>query len=160
MDKRAGIKLNPLTLKVKKLKEDAILPTRKTKDAACYDLYINHDIEIEPNQTATASCGIALEIPTGYKAHIHLRSGISLNGLILTNGVGVIDSDYRGEIILILTNTTPYKMVFEKNARLAQFSIEKVLEVSLVESDELSNTERNEGGLGSTGIYDDPDGTI
>lgn len=141
-------------LKVKKLDKRAILPTYGTKFSAGADLYALSDgaVEIEPHETQFMHTGLAMEIPSGYVGFVCARSGIALKrGLAPANKVGVVDSDYRGEIMVAIHNHTDKPQVIENGERVAQIIILPYLAVEYVECDSLSETERGEGGFGSTG---------
>lgn len=141
-------------LKVKKLKKDAILPTYGSEYAAGADLYacLQEDITILPHRTVMIGTGLAFEIPSGYAGFVYARSGIaSKRGVAPANKVGVIDSDYRGELIVALHNHSEQPQTVGKNERIAQIVIAPYLKVAFTEAEELSETTRGEGGFGSTG---------
>lgn len=142
-------------VKVKKLREDAIIPTYGSKSAAGADLYACTDgetIMIDADQTVIVHTGLSLEIPDGYVGYIYARSGLATkSGLAPANKVGVIDSDYRGEIMVALHNHSGTPQEIRDNERVAQLVIAPVLTALFEEADELSDTVRGEGGFGSTG---------
>lgn len=147
-----------MELKVKRVREDAILPTRGSEEAAGYDLYANFfSIEydywmIQPGETIEVKTGIAVAIPKGYFGGIYARSGLSIkNGVAPANKVGVIDSDYRGEIIVALHNHSDVSQLIKKGDRIAQLIVQPYCSFEWQEVDELDDTERGEGGFGSTG---------
>lgn len=164
-----------MEIKVKKLDDRAKLPKQGSPCAAGYDLYALEDAIIKGGQTTPIHTGIALEIPDGYYGGIYARSGLATKqGLAPVNCVGIIDSDYRGEIIVALHNCNPpismgvfhvsslvceMKPFLDENSdkrinagdRIAQLIIHKCEDVAFIESDELSSTDRGEGGFGSTG---------
>lgn len=146
-----GLKVN-----VKKLRDDAIIPQYHTEDAACFDLYCLDDIHLrslngEP-KALKVHTGLAFEIPKGYHMKIFLRSSIGLNThLRLANQTGIIDADYRGEVVLLCENVSRYPLNIPKGTRIAQGMIEKNEPVIFNEVKELGKTKRNTGGLGSTG---------
>jgi dUTP pyrophosphatase len=108
---------------------------------------------IRPLERALVSTGIAIELPEGYEAQIRPRSGLALKkGVTVLNSPGTIDHDYRGEIKVILINLSDKEVVIEKGERIAQMVIAPVLKVEVVEVKELSNTQRQDGGFGSTGM--------
>ncbi len=147
--------MNEMSVKLKKLNENAKIPTRGSACAAGYDLYACLDtdkIVIEPHQTIKISTGIALEIPEGYFSAIYARSGLATKmGLRPANCVGVIDSDYRGEYIVPIHNDTNEEKEISNYDRIAQLVIMPYLNVSFDEVENLSETERGENGFGSTG---------
>ena len=142
-------------IKIKKMKADALLPVRSSKQAAGWDLYNNdeEDTLICPGETKFIHTGIAIEGVEGYFGAIVARSGLSTkNGLAPANKIGVIDSDYRGEIIIGLHNTSSEEYTINKGDRVAQCTLHNLIEVNFILTDkELSSTERNEGGLGHAG---------
>ena len=141
-------------VRFKKLSAEATSPTRGSEFAAGADLraLINSPITLSPNETRLIPTGIAVEIPTGFVGLICARSGIATKrGLAPANKVGVIDSDYRGEIMVALHNHNPADAVVEPNERIAQLLIMPVMLPDFLEVDELDTTERGAGGFGSTG---------
>lgn len=143
-----------MNIKVKKLKPGATVPTMGSKFAAGADLYSaeDTDVVIEPNETKFIGTGLAMEIPEGYVGLVYARSGLACKrGLAPANKVGVVDSDYRGEIKVALHNHGKEAQTVEKGERIAQMVIAPYLSVNYEEADELSETERGEGGFGSTG---------
>lgn len=143
-----------MNIKVKKLKSDATVPTMGSKFAAGADLYSaeDADVVIEPSETKFIGTGLAMEIPEGYVGLVYARSGLACKrGLAPANKVGVVDSDYRGEIKVALHNHGKEAQTVENGERIAQMVIAPYLSVNYEEADELSETERGEGGFGSTG---------
>lgn len=143
-------------LKIKKISENAVTPTRGSKDAAGFDLYCAESsiVEILPGSTVKIHTGIQMEIPDGYVGLLFARSGIAIKkGLRPANAVGVIDSDYRGEIIVALHNDSSTAQYVNPGDRVAQLVIVKYFAPSLKEvTEDLSETERGEGGFGSSGV--------
>lgn len=143
-------------IKVKKLFENAIIPTRGSKQAAGVDLYacIDSPVIITPHETIKIGTGLAIELPHGYFGGIFARSGLATNhGLRLANCVAVIDEDYRGEWIIPLHNDTDIPQTINPMERIAQLVVMPYLPVEFTEVDELSDTDRGNGGFGSTGKY-------
>ena len=143
-----------MKIRIKKLNENAIIPTYGTSYSAGADLYALLDsiTEIEPHQTTLVHTGISVEIPEGYCGLIFARSGLaSKRGLAPANKVGVIDADYRGEIMVALHNHSEIPATVEPFERIAQLAIVPFLKAEFEESDELSDTVRGAGGFGSTG---------
>lgn len=141
-------------VRVKILKEGAKLPTYGSTQAAGADLYacLEKAVTIAPGETAFVPTGIALEVPLGCAGLIYARSGMACKrGLAPANKVGVVDSDYRGEIIVALHNHGNAPQTVEHGERVAQFVITPVLTPAYEMVKELSDTERNQGGFGSTG---------
>ena len=138
---------------VKKLDERAVLPTYGSEFSAGADLYAvaDGDITFQPNDTKFVRTGLAMEIPEGYVGLVFARSGLATKqGLAPANKVGVIDSDYRGEIKVAIHNHSNQERVIEKGERIAQLVIVPYLACEFEEG-ELSSSERGEGGFGSTG---------
>ena len=139
---------------IKLLNDLAKVPTRGSEYAAGYDLYAatNEDIIIRPHETKKIGTGIAMAIPEGYFGGIFARSGIATKqGLRPANCVGVVDSDYRGEVIVALHNDTNEDQIIPAGSRIAQLIIIEYRYVFLNVVDELEDTERGSGGFGSTG---------
>lgn len=141
-----------MKVKFVKLSPDAKIPTKKTAGAAAYDLYATENVYIPRGETALVGTGLAMEIPQGWKGEIYARSGLSSQGIFVVNSPGKIDSDYRGEIKVILHNTRPEIVSFHRGDRIAQFEINPVHDIEFEESDELEQTDRGGRGLGSTGV--------
>lgn len=144
------------TVNIKKLDEKAIMPHYGSEFAAGADLCALSDeqIVIKPHETVMIHTGIAAEIPEGYAGLIYARSGIaSKRGLAPANKVGVIDADYRGEIMVALHNHSQSDAVIEPHERIAQLVITPFLKAEFVQTDELSDTVRGAGGFGSTGRH-------
>jgi len=153
-DRRKGNEIMSI-VRVKKLHPHAILPTYGSVEAAGADLYacLEESVTIEPGQTAWIPTGIALEVPKGCAGLIYARSGMACKkGLAPANKVGVIDSDYRGEIIVVLHNHGLISQTLSTGERIAQMVITPVLTPAYVETDELSDTGRGQRGFGSTGL--------
>lgn len=142
-------------LLIKKLCEDAVLPTRATEGSAGMDLYaaIKEPVTIKPHKCEQIPTGIAIELPSSsYGAFVFARSGIARkHGIAPVNAVGVIDSDYRGEVIVGLVNHFEESYTIEPGDRVAQLVIMPVSTMPVLEVEELSDTSRGEGGFGSTG---------
>lgn len=144
-----------MEIKIKKVKENAKLPEYKSEYASGLDLYAyveNVWFVLSPGQRKLVSTGIAMQIPVGYEGQIRSRSGLSLGqGIVVLNSPGTIDSDYRGEVMVIIANLGKEDIKITDGMRIAQMVIAKVEHVSIREVDTLSVTGRGEGGFGSTG---------
>lgn len=139
---------------VKKLNEKAIIPTYGSEFAAGADLYacLEETVTINPGETLLIKTGIAMEIPEGFAGLIYARSGLATKkGLAPANKVGVVDADYRGEIMVPLHNHSNKATSVEPGERIAQLVITPFLTAAFVEQDELNDTVRGENGFGSTG---------
>ena len=143
------------SIEVKKLREDAILPTRGSAYSAGYDLYaaINEPITIAPHKTEKIGTGLALALPEETFVAIFARSGLATKeGLRPANCVGVCDSDYRGEYIVALHNDSEETRTIKPQERIAQMILMATNPMNFIEVNELSETDRGEGGFGSTGV--------
>ena len=142
-------------LKIKKLRDDAKIPFRATDGSAGMDLYacIDEAVEIMPHEIRVLPTGIAIELESAdYVAYIYARSGLAIkNGIAPANCVGVIDSDYRGEVCVGLLNQTEKAFTVNPEERIAQMVISPVILPTIEVVDELSDTQRGAGGFGSTG---------
>ena len=141
-------------MRVKKLRENAIIPTYGSSDAAGADLYacLDADVTIEPGKTVFIPTGLAMEVPKGYAGLIYARSSMGTKrGLAPANKVGVVDSDYRGEVMVALHNHGQQSQVVAHGERIAQLLVTPVLAPAFEECDDLTDTQRGTGGFGSTG---------
>lgn len=141
-------------IRVKRLRKEAILPTYGSAEAAGADLYacLEEDVVIAPGDSAFIPTGLSMEIPKGCAGLIYARSGLACKrGLAPANKVGVIDSDYRGEFIVVLYNHGTEAQTISHGERIAQLVITPVYTPGFTEVDELSDTQRSAGGFGSTG---------
>ncbi len=143
------------TVKIKRLHPDAVMPKRATASAAGADLYacIKEPVTLAPSELAKIPTGIAVELPReDMAAFLFARSGLGVkHGITLSNGVGVVDSDYRGEICVGLCNVSDKPYTIQPNERIAQMVIMPVVLADFAETEELSDTARGEGGFGSSG---------
>ena len=143
-----------MKVQIKKLSEDAVIPYRGSAQAAGYDVYAvnTEDFVIKSGETLMVKTGLAFVIPDGYFGGIFARSGLaSKQGIRPANCVGVIDSDYRGELMVPLHNDTDKDQTLKAHERIAQLVILPYLAVEFEETEELSETERGVSGFGSTG---------
>ena len=141
-------------IKIKKLRKNAVVPKIATAGSAAADLYacVDEDVVIPARGSAVIPVGIAIAVPEGYGAFIFARSGLGIkHGIVPRNCVGVIDSDYRGEICVGLANLSDKEYTVLPGDRIAQMAIMPVMPAEYVLCDELSDTERGKGGFGSTG---------
>ena len=142
------------TMRVKKLRENAMIPTYGSVEAAGADLYacLEGEVVIDPGKTVFVPTGIAMEVPKGYAGLIYARSSLGTKrGLAPANKVGVIDSDYRGEVMVALHNHGLESQVIAHGERIAQLLVTPVLAPSFVLCEDLTDTDRGTGGFGSTG---------
>lgn len=143
-----------MEVRVKKLHPNAQLPTYGSAGAGGADLYacLEAAVTVQPGETAWIGTGIALEVPPGCVGLVYARSSMGAKrGLAPANKVGVVDSDYRGEIRVVLLNHSKQPQTVEPGERVAQFVITPVLTPAYREAEELSDTDRGVGGFGSTG---------
>lgn len=141
-------------IRIKLLREDAKVPTYGSAQAAGADLYacIDNTVVIAPGQSLMIPTGVAMELPEGYVGLIYARSSLGTKrGLAPANKVGVIDSDYRGELRVVLYNHSSQEQCIEPNERIAQLVITPVITPGFRVVEELTDTERSGGGFGSTG---------
>lgn len=142
------------TVKIKRLNKLAKIPTRGTAESAGYDLYAatDKDIQISPHSNVKIGTGIAMSIPNGFFGGIFARSGVATErNMRPSNCVGIIDSDYTGEVIVSIHNDSTETKTIQSGERIAQLVIVPYLSVIFDEVDELDETERGTGGFGSTG---------
>ena len=141
-------------VKIKKLNENAVIPTYGSPYSAGADLYsAMDDVTIAPHTTTLIKTGIALELPVGFAGLIYARSGLATKrGLAPANKVGVIDCDYRGEVMVALYNDSQVEQVVNHGERVAQMVLAPYLRPEFVVMNELEDTERGAGGFGHTGV--------
>jgi len=153
-----------IQIKFKKLDEKAVIPKYASEGAACFDLHIlleekefwyrhfARQVIVNPRSQLIARTGLAVEIPEGYEMQIRPRSGLAYNsGITIVNAPGTVDSDYRGEIKVILYNLSNKSVTIDHLDRICQCKIAAVPEIEITEVNELAPTERGEKGWGSTG---------
>lgn len=144
--------MNKIQVKLKKIHQDAVIPMYATKGSAGFDLYSTDLYELKPDETVLINTGLSIEIPVGYELQIRTRSSMAYKyGVIVLNSPGTIDSDYRGEIKVILKNISNHTYIICKGDRVAQGIIKEIIQASFIEVKELDTTDRGEGGFGSTG---------
>jgi dUTP pyrophosphatase len=143
-----------MNIKVKTLSALAQLPTYATVGSACFDIATTSDgVDITPGASAVLKTDLAFEIPPGHVMMVYSRSGHGFkNGVRLANGTGVIDSDYRGELMVKLHNDSNRMFSISRGDRIAQAMIVPVSQVAFENTQELSDTARGTGGFGSTGV--------
>lgn len=147
--------MDKLEFKITRLRDNAIIPVYQTKHSAGADMHacIEEPITLMPMQRAAIPTGLSIEIPDGFEFQIRARSGLAIkNGISMINGIGTIDSDFRGEMHVLLINLGDKPFVIEPDMRIAQAVVAKYEHVSWREVDSLNETSRGKGGLGSTGV--------
>lgn len=143
-----------MNVALKKVRGNAVLPAYQTEHAAGMDLVacLDEPVTIKPHERAVIPTGIAISLPPGYEAQVRGRSGMASKfGIVPANGIGTIDADYRGEVHMILLNTSNEPFTVEHGMRMAQMVIARYETVQWDQMDELDVTERGEGRFGSTG---------
>ncbi len=144
--------MKKLDVKVKILNTDAVIPKYQTSEAAGFDLHSVDEKTIKAGERDVIKTGLAVALPKGYELQVRPRSGLALkNGITVLNTPGTVDSDYRGELMVILLNTSKEDFVIKKGDRIAQAVIKEILQADFEIVDELDSTERGSSGFGSTG---------
>lgn len=145
-----------MNIQITKLREAAILPEYQTSGAAGMDLHacLSEPVTLQPMERKVIPTGFAMAIPEGFEAQIRARSGLSIkHGITMVNGVGTIDADYRGEVGALVVNLGQEPFVIEPNMRIAQMVVAKYERATWQQVAALDETERGDGGYGSTGIH-------
>ena len=141
------------SIQLKRMRDSAVEPTYGSDGAAAFDLYAAEEVILKPNETKVVPLGYAMGIESGYEVILRPRSGLSLKtGLRVANAPATIDSDYTGEVGVIMHNTSTDKRVIAIGDRIAQGVLQRTQKVHFVFVSQLSPTERGDGGFGSTGI--------
>ncbi len=138
-------------IRFKKLDPRARVPTKATEGSACFDIYCLEDTYIGRWGTELVRTGLAVEVPRGFFIDIRPRSGLSFAGFTVQNAPGILDSDYRGELRIMIRNWNEVGSFMKAGDRIAQIRLVEVLDIEFEEASELSETGRGEGGFGSTG---------
>ena len=141
-----------LTVEFAKLSDEAKLPTQGSPQAAGWDLYALEETIVERRKSSMIKTGLAVAIPEGWEGQIRCRSSLGKKGMIMPNGIGTIDSDYRGEIKAIIINHGRDKYTVKRGDRIAQIIFSPIARAKIKSVSKLSETIRGEGGFGSTGI--------
>ncbi|MCF7861983.1 dUTP diphosphatase [Candidatus Woesearchaeota archaeon] len=142
-----------VNVKVKKIKDNAVIPQYAHEGDAGVDLYSCERYVLSPGQRVLVSTGIKIAVPMGYEAQVRPKSGLALKaGITVLNTPGTIDAPYRGEVGVILMNHSDTEFVVEPNTKVAQMVLKKVEQAEFSEVDDLDDTSRGEGGFGSTGL--------
>lgn len=142
------------TIKVQKLNSQAIIPRYHSLEAAGFDLHSIDEVCLKAGERLAVRTGLAFEIQKGYEIQVRPRSGLAIkNGISVLNTPGTIDSDYRGEIMVILVNLSNEDFCIHKGDRIAQAVVQKVWQVDFCEVDSLSRSERGDKGFGSSGGF-------
>ena len=145
-----------LNIEFAKLDPDAIIPTKGSPQAAGWDLYALEETTVRRNVSSMIKTGLVIAIPNGWEGQIRCRSSLGKKGMIMPNGIGTIDSDYRGELMVLATWIGEGdEFIIDKGERVAQLLFSRVPKVNFVERkfEELGNTVRGEGGFGSSGRF-------
>ena len=147
--------MSVVTVNFKRLATNVVLPDYATTGAAGMDItaYLNKPVTIFPFQRVAIATGFAMQLPHGYEAQIRPRSGLALkHGITVANAPGTVDSDYRGEVAVILLNLSQHKFVIKSGMRIAQMVIAPIIHCIPHEVSQLNMSERGNGGFGSTGL--------
>lgn len=141
-------------VKIKLINENGHIPVRATSESAGFDIYSSEDTVIESGEYKAVSTGFSMEMKSGMEAQIRPRSGLAAkHGITVLNSPGTIDSDYRGEVKILLINHSRECFNIKKGERIAQMIFSKVIDVNIIQSENLNSSVRGEGGFGSTGIH-------
>lgn len=132
--------------------EGGVLPEYVTAGAAGFDISSNENINLQPGRVAKISTGLSVSIPCGYEVQIRPRSGLASKGIFIINSPGTIDSDYRGEILILLANFTGGEYLIKKGDRIAQGVVAVVVRADFILTASLDETFRGKSGFGSTGV--------
>lgn len=144
--------MNNCRVLIRRLRPDAVIPEYRRRGDAGFDFHSVEDVDIPPGEARLLPTGLAVAIPEGYEIQIRLRSGVALNRpLILPNAPATVDSGYRGELGIIVRNLGKENCRIQKGERIAQGVLARVFRADFQETDELPESERGEGGYGSTG---------
>ena len=143
---------NDLIIKFKILNEFGILPIKGSSLAAAYDLFSSEEVILKSKSTEKIKLGFSIEMPENICFLILSRSGLASKGIIVTNSPGLIDPDYRGEVCVLLTNQTNEDFIISRGTKIAQGMFQNILNESFLIGENLTLTERGEGGFGSTGL--------
>lgn len=141
-----------MKMKIKKLHQDAVIPSYQSQGAAGFDFHAIEDLVLKPGQRGLVGTGLAVAIEKNYELQVRPRSGLALkHGISLVNTPGTIDSDYRGEVKIILINHGQEDFTITKGERIAQGVINEIYQAKIEVVKDLDSTERGENGFGSTG---------
>lgn len=142
-----------IKVKIKRIKDNAIIPSYSHDGDAGVDLYSTEDYDLKPGDRVLVSTGLQIAIPKGYEAQTRPKSGLALkHGISIANTPGTIDSGYRGEVGVIAINLGKENFKIEKGKKIAQMVFNKIEKVEFEEVSDLDSTKRGEGGFGSTGL--------
>ncbi len=147
------------TVKIKKVRTSAQVPRYMSAGAAGCDVSacLDHGIDMKPGERVAVPTGLSFEIPLGYEVQVRPRSGLAIKkGLTVVNAPGTIDSDYRGEVMVLMINLSTETARIESGDRIAQLVLHRVEQIQWMETPKLEETERAEGGFGSTGFSTKP----
>lgn len=148
-----GVAMDELKIRLKRLSEETPLPKYETPGSSGMDVFSAVDATIQPGRHGLIPTGLALEIPPGYEAQVRPRSGLASNqGIGVLNSPGTIDSDYRGEVKVVLFNLGKKPFRVKRGDRIAQLVFTRVVQAQVEPVDQLSPTQRGEGGFGHTGL--------
>ncbi len=139
------------TIRFKKLVEHAQVPTQAHHDDAGFDIRASHDVIIRPHETVKIGTGLAVEVPSGYELQFRSKSGMAYKeGLVIAQGVGTVDSGYRGELFVLLYNRSPFPRRINSGEQIAQVMLRELVRTEWEEVEKLSDSDRGTLGFGST----------
>lgn len=142
-----------MKIKIKKLTPEAIIPKYQTVESAGFDLHSIEEYTLKANERLLVKTGLAFALDNGYELQIRPRSGLAFkHGITVLNAPGTVDSDYRGEIMVLLINTSNEDFEIKKGDRIAQGVLKEVVQATMIEVEDLEESERGKGGFGSTGV--------
>lgn len=139
------------TVTVKRLNATAVMPTRMSHAAACWDVRSSEELTIEPGEVGKVPTGLAFDIPAGWELVVRSRSGLASRGIIVANSPGTVDSDYTGELFVLLLNTGDHSAIVFTGDRIAQITLAQTPSITFIEGEIIKLTARGENGFGSTG---------
>jgi dUTP pyrophosphatase len=141
-----------VVVKFKKLSPSAVIPAYATEGSAGMDFYASEDVWLDPSVPTFVHTGLAVEVPWGFELQLRSRSSMGAKGIMLTNGVGTVDCDYRGEVMFNLINLLPDRKFIGLGERIGQGIVAPAFRATLKEVEDLSSTSRGSGGFGSSGV--------
>lgn len=142
-----------ITVNFRRTKTYAELPKKSTEGAACYDAYLPETYTpMSAGEMRIVNLGFQVEVPKGYELQVRARSGLASRGVLVANGVGCVDSDYRGDVGVILWNASPAILPLNKGDRICQLKLSAAPDIVWNVVDEIEDTDRGGGGYGSTGV--------
>lgn len=143
--------MDDVIVKLKRLCKDAVMPRKGSDGAACFDVFATEEVFLPPEVVHMVSTGWAFEVPKGYELIVRPRSGLSFNNIRIANSPGTLDSDYRGELKILMCNEGKASYMVSAGDKIAQVKVEQLVPTVFREVEKLDQTERGERGFGSSG---------